>query len=311
MKDLLHRYLQHECTPEELAQIADWLDADPANREVLDDMRLQFETIALIAPDLDRMHEQIVRRTGLRRRLWQWSAAAAAVVALCVGVSYFSSLHVRDTLGGKTMSFATQTAPVQYTLSDGTRVWLNAGSQIEYPAVFTGGERRVRVSGEALFEVEHDKRHPFIVETFACRVEVTGTRFNLEADEAAGTFCTALLEGQVRLTSLLDGETLTMRPDEVVRLQNGHLQRGAVRSHDDYLWPEGILSIGGCTFSQVAARLEKIYGVRIVLERTPTLDVERGKLWTSMGLEYVLGTLQDVASFRYTLDEQNNTVYIR
>lgn len=309
--EILYRYLCGTSSDGEKEAIADWLDADAENRKVLDRMSLQLETLALIGPELDRMHERSTRRMELRRRLVRWSAAAAAVVLLCTGAWHFATLRVEETLGGKMMTFAAQTAPVQYTLSDGTRVWLNAGSRIDYPAVFTGRERRVSISGEALFEVEHDAGHPFIVETFACRVEVTGTRFNVQADEASGLFSTALLEGSVALTSNLTGERVTMRPDEVVSLQDGRLLRSAIRSHDDYLWPEGILSIGGCTFAEVAARLETVYGVKIVLERTPTLDVARGKLWTSMGLDYVLRTLQDVAAFRYERNEQENTIYIR
>ena len=61
--------------------------------------------------------------------------------------------------------------PGQYLsmrLEDGTNVWLSAGTRFEYPLVFAGRERRVKISGEAMFDVEHDADHPFVVETFAC-----------------------------------------------------------------------------------------------------------------------------------------------
>lgn len=312
-EEILYRYMKHQSTAQERAQIADWLEADAANRELLDRMSLEMETLALIAPALEDMHERSVRRTSLRGRLVRWSAAAAAAVVLCLGSWYVADTHLREQVAASMLTFRTQNAPVQYTLSDGTEVWLNAGTRLEYPAAFTGRERRVRVSGEALFEVKHDAGHPFIVETYACDVEVLGTRFNVEADEAAGTFSTALLEGRVEIRSKLTGERLTLKPEDCVNLIDGRLCLTSIRSHDDYLWPEGILSIGGSTFLEVMAKLEKIYGVRIVVERRPVpeLRVERGKIWTSMGLDTVLQTLQDVTPFRYVHDEQTNTIYIR
>lgn len=312
-QETLYRYMRHRSTAQEREQIADWLEADEKNRAIMDRMSIEMETLALLAPELNQMHGRLTRQRGVLRQLARWSAAAAAALALCVGTWYVADTSVRRQVAGKMLSFRTQNAPVQYTLSDGTQVWLNAGTRLEYPAAFTGRERRVHVDGEALFEVTHDAEHPFIVETFACRVEVLGTRFNVQADEASGTFSTALLEGRVALTSNLTGERLTLAPDDYACLEDGRLSLRRLRSRDDYLWTEGILSIGGSTFPEVMRRLEKTYGVRIVIERTPapTLHVARGRIWASMGLDYVLRTLQDVSTFRYEIDEQTNTVYIR
>lgn len=312
-QEILYRYMRHRSTAQEREQIADWLEADEKNRALMDRMSIEMETLALLAPELDQMHERLTRHRGLRRHLIRWSAAAAAAVVLCLGSWYVADTQLREQVAASLLTFQTQNAPVRYTLSDGTVVWLNAGTRLEYPAAFTGRERRVHVEGEALFEVTHDAEHPFIVETFACRVEVLGTRFNVQADEASGTFSTALLEGSVSLTSNLTGKRLTLKPDEVASLKDGRLSLRPLRSRDDYLWTEGILSIGGSTFPEVMRRLEKTYGVRIVIERSPapTLHVARGRIWASMGLDYVLRTLQDVCSFRYEIDEQTNTVYIR
>lgn len=309
----MYRYMRHRSMAQEREQIADWLEADEKNRAIMDRMSIEMETLALLAPELNQMHVRLTRRRGVLRQLARWSAAAAAALALCAGTWYVADTSVRRQVAGKMLTFRTQNAPVQYTLSDGTQVWLNAGTRLEYPAAFTGRERRVHVDGEALFEVTHEAGHPFIVETFACRVEVLGTRFNVQADEASGTFSTALLEGRVALTSNLTGERLTLAPDDYACLEDGRLSLRRLRSRDDYLWTEGILSIGGSTFPEVMRRLEKTYGVRIVIERTPapTLHVARGRIWASMGLDYVLRTLQDVSTFRYEIDEQTNTVYIR
>lgn len=88
-------------------------------------------------------------------------------------------------------------AEYQAVLEDGTRVWLNAGTQLKIPAAFEEGERRVILSGEAYFEVAHEAHRPFIVETDLGRVRVFGTEFNIRryADEAE--IKTTLVDGSV------------------------------------------------------------------------------------------------------------------
>src|SRR5699024_10149606 len=81
------------------------------------------------------------------------------------------------------MKYNTLTTPrggqYQLTLSDGTRVWLNAGSSIRYPVVFNGEERRVEMTGEAYFEVAKNVESAFIVKKGDVKIKVLGTHFNV------------------------------------------------------------------------------------------------------------------------------------
>lgn len=84
-------------------------------------------------------------------------------------------------------------------LSDGTRVWLNAETELEYPAQFIGGERVVKLKGEAYFEVARDAERPFIVQTGDMRTRVLGTSFNISAYANEGAVYTTLLSGRVEV----------------------------------------------------------------------------------------------------------------
>ena len=114
------------------------------------------------------------------------------------------------------------------TLPDGTRVWLNAASSIRFPTTFTGGERRVEISGEAYLEVAADKAKPFkvAVDYSSARkqmeVEVLGTQFNVMAYEDEGIVKTTLLQGAVRLVH--GAEAKVLRPGEQGQLKDGVLQ---------------------------------------------------------------------------------------
>ena len=70
-------------------------------------------------------------------------------------------------------------AEFQLVLSDGTKVWLNAGSKLRYPERFVGDERQVELSGEAYFDVVHDEKAPFIVKTSRSTITVLGTEFGI------------------------------------------------------------------------------------------------------------------------------------
>ncbi len=88
----------------------------------------------------------------------------------------------------------------QITLSDGTKVWLNAASSIRFPVVFTGNERRVEITGEAYFEVAKNAAKPFKVNAANSEIEVLGTHFNVNSYEDEAAIRTTLLEGSVKVS---------------------------------------------------------------------------------------------------------------
>ena len=199
-------------------------------------------------------------------------------------------------------------------LQDGSKVWLNAGTRLEYPLVFAGGERRVKVAGEAMFDVEHDPAHPFVVETFACDVRVLGTKFNVEANEEEGIFTADLLRGRVQVCNRTDrSDRITMEPNQTVHLENGKLQLHAQENADKLLWTDGILCITGMTFEEVMAKFERCYDINVEILRDdlPQIEFQRCKLRISEGIDHALAVLQHAADFSYERDITTNTLYIR
>ena len=100
----------------------------------------------------------------------------------------------------------------RYELADGTRVWLNAESELRFPETFGGGERRVYVKAEVFFDVAHDEAHPFVVSTGRGDVRVLGTRFNL-TDYAGTPLAATLVEGRIRFHTP-DGRDYDVRPSQ-------------------------------------------------------------------------------------------------
>jgi transmembrane sensor len=114
------------------------------------------------------------------------------------------------------------------TLSDGTKLWLNAASSISFPAAFTGNERRVAITGEVYFEVAplspkgRQGKAPFIVEVKdkGMVVEVLGTHFNINSYDDESAVKTTLLEGAVKVSAA--GKVSMMKPGQQVQLSKNN-----------------------------------------------------------------------------------------
>lgn len=312
---LLTKYQENTATDAEMEQVLDWLDADPAHRRELDERDKIFAASAVHGTQvLPRMQKSGTRR-GTMRRIVRYALEAAAVVGIGVGLSHALVAH---RIGEWSQRTTTLEVPAGHFMSmklqDGTTVWLNSGTKLEYPLVFAKGERRVRVEGEAMFDVEHDPAHPFVVETFACDVEVLGTKFDVVAEKTNNIFSTALLRGSVKVTSrLAPSEQVVLRPNEEVRLVGGHLSLDRIDDPEGYLWTEGKISIKGLSFAELMRKFEKSFGVKITIEREqmPALNYNHGKIRISDGVDSALRLLQMAGNFTYTRNEQDGSIVIR
>lgn len=318
MKDvILYRYFSNEATSEEVQQIEEWLKADPAHQQEFDAAHMLFNVMTLRQPREEEIKVRKMLPGGLLRRFGRVTLRTAAMVALLVGAGYVGARLMRGTMNSEMASRVNVLEVpagqrISVTLEDGTVVWLNGGSRMEYPLLFAKEERRVKLSGEAMFDVEHDADHPFVVETFASDVEVLGTKFNVVAEEAYNQFSAALFEGRVAVSSrLVPGERIVLAPDDRVTLRRGHLNVERIEDRDEYEWTDGIISLTGQSFGELMRRFEKAFGVNIRIEREPTIDIGKGKIRQSVGIDNALQVLQQVADFQYIKDEQNNTIVIQ
>ena len=124
-------------------------------------------------------------------------------------------------------------------LSDGTKIWLNSESKVEYPIVFPSGERRVRLQGEAYFQVASDRLSPFIIEMGKVQVQVLGTSFNLRAYQDENMIQTTLVEGRVCMFT--DKRRILLSPNEqgYVDLKTGNLAKKQVDVRAYIGWKNG------------------------------------------------------------------------
>lgn len=307
----LNRYLEDTASEQEMREVLGWLAEDERNRRELAALDKAFCATLLHAA----RKPEAAPRPSVAHRLARHALRAAAVVVLALGIGYFVSEHRILGFADRTMSVEVPAGRcLSLNLADGTKVWLNAGTRLEYPVAFLRGERRVKVSGEAMFDVSHDADHPFVVETFACDVRVLGTKFAVEADAPRGLFAASLLRGSVRIEDRTGRNApVTLRPDECCRLRHGRLLVDPIDDPDEFLWTEGIISIRGLTFSDLMAKFERSFDVEISIERSslPVLDYNYGKIRISDGIDSALRLLQMSCDFTYEKSADNRRITIR
>jgi hypothetical protein len=152
-------------------------------------------------------------------------------------------------------------------LSDGTKVFLNAGSRLVYPEKFSGKIREVLLVGEAFFDVSHDQAHPFVVQVSDLRVKVLGTQFNISAYPTDSIIETVLAAGKINIEKNHGG--LFERPAELVPDQLASFDKNSnktvirnVRAENYTIWTKGILQFESTDLLKITNRLERYYNIR-------------------------------------------------
>lgn len=313
---LLMKYFRGETSPEEEHRILSWVEASPENRAEFRKAHLLFDGLVLYGPKPEDMQSNADKKHWEGWRFARHTVRIAAAIVGIVGAAYFGKVYYHRLLSKQqTLISVPAGQRMQMTLADGTLVHLNAGTTLEYPVVFSRKDRRVKLTGEALFEVAHNAKHPFIVETFATDLQVLGTKFNVLADPNNEVFSTTLIEGKVKVTNRNDpAESIIMQPNDMVVLENGRLYKERVSDFADLCWTEGLIHLKKKPFDELMTIFERAFDVRIRIERTtmPQIHVMSGEIRISDGVDYALHVLQLVSSeFTYTRDEKTNVIVIK
>lgn len=198
------------------------------------------------------------------------------------------------------------------TLADGSKVWLNSGSVIEFPAQFTGKNREIRLaSGEMYIEVTPDKKRPFYVHTAEFKVKVYGTAFNLSAYENNPS-SVVLVKGSVALQKSGETKEVKLLPSEkgVYDSQTGIFSTQSVDINKYISWKEGYLNFDKTPMLQVLQQIGRYYNLSFNYENDVNLKMRTctGKIYLSDNLDNVMETIAILTSTKY--NKMNNQIFI-
>ena len=195
-------------------------------------------------------------------------------------------------------------ARYQLQLSDGTHVWMNAISEIEYPVTFAETERRIRLTGEAYFDVEKNPGRPFIIETNGYEIRVLGTSFNVTSYQNDPYMQTTLVSGMVEVTGM-NGEKVSLSPGEMVMIDNIS-QEQLVEEVDTRLytsWKEGVLYFNKVTLYDLSVKLGRWYDADFVFENPGKRGlIYSGAMENSRDLAFLLDLIEQTAEVNFIIE---------
>ncbi len=320
--EMIIKCLAGEASPEEVETLREWRQQHPDHEQLYQETALIWHGRPATQGEFDsqaafeRLTARIQREAPLLagpaqpRRTIAWRTGMAAALALMLvagGVLYFQRRQppaVSQVAWVQKQTSAKQR--LKLTLPDGSRVWLNANSRLEYPQAFAGATREVKLVGEGYFEVAHRPTQPFLVRAGtgeqASTVRVLGTKFNLNTNNDDGQVETVLAEGKVAFEvpgqaarPLVPNELLAFDP------QTQQIEKHQVDIAEYTGWKDGNLVFRDQAMRRVLRRLERFYGVDIEVQGQTLLRCRITANFNNQPLPQVLDYLKTLTQLEYQI----------
>ena len=280
-EDIIIRYLENRCSEEDFVLINEWMKESDENagelfrmEEIYQLGKFPFEEENLVAKAERRLGRRLEQENQKRQEVFKlksvlrYVAAIVGVIVLAAGLAYWFRNKAEELV----VASAAHGQVREMLLPDGTKVWLNQSSVLKYPRAFEGKERHVYLDGEAYFEVARNHEKPFTVKSQAMDVRVLGTSFNIKCRPDNSFAETTLVEGEVEVKDKSDKGRITLLPGQkaVLNRVTGRMQVKQVDPKMEIVWHNDLIPFEKSSIFQIAAALERFYGVKIIL--SPDVD---------------------------------------
>ncbi len=307
-----------------------WLENNPDKAQVLETARrfieqLHFQHSFEIGNDqYTRILEQIMRykwqediaqqdkwRTKIRIIWWSLAATLLIIVTSIAILNYMSATNQEISA---TQHYIVKKIPAgsKYSLRlpDGSKVQLNACSELRYPQQFDGDMREVYLNGEAFFEVEKDSTKPFLIHTGDLLTRVVGTSFNIRAYQNEVVKKIAVVTGIVRITSQ-HGVSIMVEPETMAIYKNDDesIKTQVYNANEEIGWKDGLLYFNKSALGFVFQQLESWYGVQISVSDDISKDEKYSGEFHNETLDNVLEGIAYTSGFQFKIDGKHVMIF--
>jgi ferric-dicitrate binding protein FerR (iron transport regulator) len=316
--------LAGEASTEELASLQAWRTEDAANEAAYHALEQAWEASkegSAFVPDADaaweRMQQRIETNTPVisiapvaeeeeeltlapKHPIRRMIAVAAAVMLL------FGTVALPYIMGDNILTEEVALGDVkEILLADGSTVWLNQNSSLQYPEVFGGEQRVVILTGEAFFEITKNPDQPFVIKTEFTETKVLGTSFNLRAYPGETETAVSVATGQVSFVNLKEGaDPVILNPgsEGVYNSTVGSLS--STKQETNVLaWKTKQLTFEDTPFGKVEVDLERCYGVDIKVENDAIAKCRVHNSFDGRSLEDVLTVIGATIGITFEMNE--------
>lgn len=295
-----------------------WNDNSQQNTSYVDEAYSKLLSRIRETEGIDATGQQ--KSTGRRIWMMQVAAAAALIFLVAAGWLWFSGQPGEEKRTTQRADWIVkQTTPAMrsvITLGDGTKIWLNADSRLEFPRTFRKNERRVVLDGEAFFEVAHNPEKPFIIELDKGTIRVLGTSFNVRAYANEETVETSVATGKVAFIPAYDNimrqpDTFYIVPENKVAydIDRENVQVNATVSDKDKSWIDGELNFNDATLVRFGLALERNFDKQI---RFAVEDPDRIRITGAFkddSLNDILLYMAKLTGLKYEINGEDILIY--
>ncbi len=268
--------LDRSITPEDNDILQAWLDESPEHWRIY----AQYAAMSCVltssapadSPDLDRAWNRVRRKRKTPMMAVRISVAALIALLLCMPL-----FLKKPVVEPRVQTIANIDNPSMHVeLPDGTDVWLRPGSRLEYDDSFNVEERKVRLTGEAYFDVEKNPAVPFYVIMPDFRVRVLGTEFDVKLS-SSGASEVVLARGSVSLQDAAGNNLFRIKPGQKATWEPAEqvFDVSETMIGDILLVKYGVISMSDVTVSQIIEEIENRYGVTVRQQGTPSDEGKR------------------------------------
>lgn len=358
----MSRSLSGEASSQEERQLQDILQQNPSLQQEYDILVRMWHQDENAIDDIEALQsvKQIIHKAGEKeqatvvalhparnRKKYAWMAAAAVILVAFVSVwgilqqkktgDRVKPITQQEQGGDEERLFTKNGKRSRFILRDGTSVWLNVGSYLEYMNDFSGGTREVKLVGEGYFDVAHKKTQPFIVHTDNILIKVLGTVFNVKSYPEDKNVETTLFQGSVEVTNnnFKDYMPIALVPNQKLIVSKNAANESNLLSTTDKAtiatphkgtiivaidsakketerietaWVYSRLEFKGDDFEQLAKKLERWYNVRIFFTNNRVKDMTVTGSFEKETIDEALAALQEGFGITYKID--NDDIYI-
>ena len=261
IEELLERYRSNSCTAEEKILLEQWFD-----------QQAERGSLAMTAAEESRVGERVKQKVdqqlSFQRNYFRIILKVAAVIAVFF-IAFLYRTEIYDQVDP--IVYVERQVPegeqLKLTLSDGSKIWLNANSKFKYPKNFNRSIREVfLVEGEAYFDIAHDEDKPFFVRSRKVSTQVLGTAFNIRAYNYLTNIQVAVTRGKVSVNrDQVKNSGVVLLPDEFVNIDTatGTMHKEKVDAMNVISWQKGNISFNNERFANVCEVLERKYKINI------------------------------------------------
>lgn len=338
IKPLLVKYIAGEADQADIELVKEWINAHPENEQYFAQLYETWHNMLFLQPKVknnEAAFQQFLPNPVKRySQLVKWSKVAAAI-AVFIMLSVTLINHYTKSIEKVKQIAVNKGAIKKIVLSDGTLVWLNAGSKLNYNADFGKISRTVYLEGEAFFEIAPGKKAiPFIVNTKNYTIRDIGTKFNLKAYPNDPFFETTVVKGEVSVEGNINGNArennrIYVKPRQVLRIYyrpENESYKPEVQDSKSYNeiqvlqvdpaklnqydgWKEDLLVFDGNTLDEISKILERRYNVKIEMNDADLKNIRySGSFKNVTSISKVLDIIKGNTAIDYSI--QGNTVNI-